>query len=397
MRSYSMIAFRGALLTAAFALSAFAAGAQAQNYDLRVLHVFGAAVYPNSSVQFDSAGNLYGTTELGGATDGGAIYKIANDRARTESILHSFDPIGPQNSPVEPQGVVIDSSTGDIYGTTRYGGDLSCCDGISSVGGGQIYKLAPDGTYTMLRAFNKDRDGVFPSSVIRDPQGNLYGMLQAGAGNNIYPTLFRYAADGTFTVLHVFRGYGFYRASPLIRDRAGNFYGPIYSPDGINCGSIYKLSRDGTYTTLHSFTGGADECYPGDLSGDQAGNLYGTASGQNTIGQNTVVFKLTADGTFTTLLTFMRGVGPFNHWTINPVLPVAGNLYGTADYLRFSDNRRYDTLFEIAPDGTYTRLFDFGANQHPDSGLTLQHGRLYGTAGVSGSRAEVYSFGVAPQ
>lgn len=397
MRSNRHLMLRGALLASTFALAAFATAAVAQTYDFRVLHRFakpGDAVYLNSGVQFDGAGDLYGTAEMGGATNGGAIYKIANDGARTESVLYSFDPADAQGDSIQPTGVVVEPSTGDIYGTTRYGGDLTCCVGYSSIGVGQIYKLAPDGTYTMLLAFNKDRDGVFPGPVIRDPQGNLYGMLQAGAGDNIYPTLFKYAADGTFTLLHVFRGYGFYRESPLIRDRAGNFYGPIYSPDGINCGSIYKLSRDGTYTTLHSFTGGADECYPGDLSGDQAGNLYGTAGGQNT-----VVFKLAADGTFTTLHTFTRGVGPFGHWTISPVLPVAGNLYGTADYLRFSDNRRYDTLYEITPDGTYTRLFDFGANQSPIGflGLTLQHGSLYGTATSTNRFDEVYSFGAAPQ
>lgn len=409
MRSYSMIAFRGALLASAVALAAFATAVSAQSYDLRVVHNFSGApddgMFPEPGVQFDSAGNLYGTTQYGGAFDGGTIYKIAKDG--TESILYSFEPANSQSDAIDsehpnsvnPNGIVIDSSTGDIYGSTMY--DVTGH-------GGQIYKLAADGTFTTLYTFGVGTGLVNLRGLIRDPQGNLYGIVNSVNGPGVQYRLFKFAVDGTFTVLHAF-----VNASPLylplIRDKAGNLYGAAAFYTG--GGAIYKVAPDGTFTTLYLFANGVDgsSSPSSGLAGDQAGNLYGATMNHASSGPRrgywSTVFKLAPDGTFTTIYA-SRSL-PSN--TLVPyvyaVLPVDGTVYGLSSVPAITlPNQSLRTLFTIAPDGAYTKLHDFletnSYGNFVDRGpLVLEHGRVYGTIKSTGISpyGTIFSLGITPQ
>jgi uncharacterized repeat protein (TIGR03803 family) len=357
MRMDRATSFRGALLASVIALTAFAACAQAQTYNLRVIHRFTGAPNdgesPEVGVVFDGAGNLYGTTVYGGTYDGGTIFKIAKDG--TETILHSFEHA---EEPVLPGEVTIDPASGDVYGTTYQGGG-----GCAYNGCGEIYKLAADGTFTELHAFG-DTDGGPNAPLVLDPQGNLYGSTS--------DTVFEYGADGTFTTLHTFTGPdGARLSSGVIRDRAGNLYGVTNKGGANDDGTIYKLAPDGTLTTLYSFTGGADGSNPyWSLAGDRAGNLYGTTWPA----PHGTVFKLAPDGTFTTLYTFTGGAdGDYP----NVLLPISGNLYGTTNSGGENGN---GTVFKLAPDGTFTVLHAFTLREgRSEAGLALKYGKLFGT------------------
>jgi uncharacterized repeat protein (TIGR03803 family) len=373
-------------LASAIALAAFAACVQAQTYNLRVIHRFSGAPDDGSSpitgVQFDSAGNLYGATDKGGTYNKGTVFKIA--KSGTETILHSFD--GKAGGLV-PREVTVDPATGDLYGITEYGGEG---DGN---GDGLIYKVAADGTFTILHIFDAVHDGFYPSGrLVLDPQGNLYGS-SAGGGGGGYGTVFEYGTNGTFTVLHAFTGAD--GAGPyggVIRDRAGNLYGVTTTGGADNDGTIYRLAPDGTLTTLYTFTGGTDGENPYSLVGDQAGNLYGTTS--TNWG---TIFKLAPDGTFTTLYAFTLGVD--GHMP-SALLPIGGNLYGTS-----SDggiDHDYGAVFKVAPDGTFTVLYSFEKRDgiRPDAPLTLKYGRLFGTTSdnvADTGRGTVFSLGVVRQ
>jgi uncharacterized repeat protein (TIGR03803 family) len=395
MRSCRNISFRGALLAAAFALVAFAAAPSAQSYDLRVVHGFSGppddGETPSAGVRFDSAGNLYGTTEYGGAFDGGTIYKIAKDG--TESILHSFEVSG-----TYPE-LAIDPVTGDLYGTIVLGHQGHNCDQECD----QLYKLAPDGTFTVLHTFGSGSDGYTPSAVIRDTQGNLYGTTTNG-GSYGEGTVFEYTADGTYKILHAFEkssGYypGYYPGGSVIRDEAGNLYGVTIIGAGLtDCGTIYRLAPDGNFTILHKFGRDPavdDGCHPASLSAGQAGTLYGTTnyapSGYFT------VFKFTSDGTLTTLHRFTYNP-VYSIWGVNPVLAVNGTLYGSVSAAVEAPK---GLLFKIAPDGTYTELYQLGNGSGVGTvgRLTLKSGRLYGTTVYSdkgtGIPTAVFSLGVA--
>ena len=118
----------------------------------------------------DSAGNLYGTTELGGAANTGVAYKL--DTTGHETVLYSFTGGADGAYPV---GVIRDSA-GNLYGTTDSGG---------AANSGVVYKLDTAGHETVLYSFTGGADGAQPfAGVIRDSAGNLYGTTHAGGTAN---------------------------------------------------------------------------------------------------------------------------------------------------------------------------------------------------------------------
>ena len=388
MHSDRAKSFRGALCALVIALSAFAACAQAQTYNLRVIHRFsggpGDGSIPETGVQFDRAGNLYGTTSGGGANYRGALFEIATDG--TETILHSFD----SEYSVVPGDVVIDRATGDLYGTTTQGGEN---------GNGEIYKRAANGSFTILHDFDDAQGDHAPAaSLFLDGQGNLYGTTIGGGGRGV-GTVFEYGADGSYRVLHVFKGPdGTDPLNGVIRDKAGNLYGLTEEGGVNNGGTVYKLAPDGTLTTLHTFPGFANATPPGGgpLIRDNAGNLYGTTYGIP--GYPPIygtVFKLAPDGTFTTLYTFTGGIDGLY---ANALLPIGRNFYGTTED---GGDDGFGAVFKLTRDGTFTVLHSFTLldGVFPQSGLTLKHGRLFGTTSASSPRVgsgggTVFSLGV---
>jgi len=143
---------------------------------------------------------LYGTT-TGGTTDGwGNVFKIGQDG--TESVLFPFNGAGDGGTPYS--GLIADPQ-GNLYGTTVLGGikeHIYCTSGC-----GAVYELAPNGTEKVLHAFvyHAGADGAFPyGGLTRDNQGDLYGTstgnkLDAGDGK-----IFKVAKDGTYTLLFSF-------------------------------------------------------------------------------------------------------------------------------------------------------------------------------------------------
>jgi uncharacterized repeat protein (TIGR03803 family) len=145
-----------------------------------VIYTLGAEALPAGAPVFDHAGNLYGATSDGGAKDRGTVYRLTRKKNGkwTKKILYAFNG-GDGYHPVD--GLVLDSA-GNIYGTTLLGGDGY---GRHSYGNGVVFELvAPvgKGTYTenILWYFN-GTDGSGPEdSVILDGAGNLYGTTLYG-------------------------------------------------------------------------------------------------------------------------------------------------------------------------------------------------------------------------
>ena len=144
-----------------------------------VLHSFTGGAdggYPEyAGLIQDSAGNLYGTTSVGGALGYGVVFKL--DTTGTETVLYNFTGGADGGS---PQSGVIQDSAGNLYGTALYGGDLSCRLG-ASFGCGVVFKLDTTGRETVLYSFTGGSDGANPiASLIQDSAGNLYGTASAG-------------------------------------------------------------------------------------------------------------------------------------------------------------------------------------------------------------------------
>ena len=328
------------------------------NWTLAILYAFTGAdgANPYAGLIFDAAGNLYGTTYLGGSTacpyGCGVVFKLKPnpDGTWTESVLHSFT--GPDGA--APLAGLIFDAAGNLYGTTANGG---------ADNNGVVFKLTPgpDGTWTesVLYSFTGGADGANPwlAGLVFDAAGNLYGMTEGGGGSGRGVVLkLTPNPDGTWTesVLHSFTGPdGSFPFAGLILDAAGNLYGT--TDDGGSggctdgCGVVFKLAPnpDGTWTesVLYSFRllGGGARPHAG-LTFDAAGNLYGTTlkGGAYDYG---VVFKLapSSTGWKETVLHTFGGLGKY------PFAPVifdpAGNLYGTTS----SGSSNYGLVFEIAP------------------------------------------------
>ena len=399
------------ILTGAATLAALASLDPA-HAGLRVLHAFAGyssdGRYPDGVLVKDSAGNLYGTTVWGGSSPEccGTVFKLAADG--TESVLHSFTS-GSDGS--EPDGLIMDEAR-NLYGTTGYGGSAGCDD----IGCGTVFEVAPDGAETVLYAFPGGAGGTFPNSgVIMDKAGNLYGTTTEGGTVNTNcqgsgcGTVFKLAPNGTETVLYTFAGGsdGDTPQAGLIEDSAGNLYGTTSEggnnscTDGFGCGTVFKIAPDGTETTLYTFKGGTDGARPDSaLIAGSAGNFYGETSegggtGCSGYGCGTV-FELAADGTETVLHAFAGGndgIGP----SAGLIMDKAGNLYGTtggggSGNCSIGEDLGCGTIFEIAPDGTETVLHAFlNVRSHgydPVAGLIKDKaGNLFGTTEEGGIRS----------
>jgi uncharacterized repeat protein (TIGR03803 family) len=122
---------------------------------------------PVAGVIADASGNLYGTTVTGGAHNSGTVFKVT--ATGTETVLYSFTGGSDGSQPFA--GLIADAS-GNLYGTTNGGG---------ASGNGTVFKVTPSGTETVLYSFTGGSDGSNPrAGLIADASGNLYGTTSFG-------------------------------------------------------------------------------------------------------------------------------------------------------------------------------------------------------------------------
>lgn len=333
----------------------------------------GDARVPTSKLMRDAAGNLYGTTLAGGASNLGTVFKI--DRFGKETLLHSFQ--GSDGSEPFYGGLIMDLA-GNLYGTTSAGG---------SYGNGTVFKLDPSGNETVLHSF-QGTDGDAPyGGLIRDWTGNLYGTTSAG-GSYGSGTVFKLDPSGNETVLHDFQGAddGATPYAALIMDLAGNLYGTTVLGGSYGSGTVFKVNASGNETVLHSFQGGADGINPyAGLIMDHAGRLYGTTDGGGTYGAGTV-FRVEPSGKETVLHSFEG-----NNDGANPdgglVMDWAGDLFGTTVFGGGADDD--GTVFMLDPNGKEFVLHSFQGRDgfEPFADLiTDPAGNLFGTTNGGGSQ-----------
>jgi len=235
-----------------------------------ILHAFQGG--PNdgsghiSALTRDSAGNLYGTAEVGGANGVGAVFEITGG---SEKLLYSF--LHSSSDGGAPWGGVVRDSAGNLYGTTEGGGANSV---------GTAFKLTAGGAESWLYSFpGTPGQQIAFAGVIRDGAGNLYGTTFNGGAFGSNGTVYKLNKTGTATTfLFSFNQTdGGEPYGPLVRDKAGNLYGTTTMGGANASGSVFKIDTSGNETILHSF-GGSDGADPfAGLILDSAGNLYGVA------------------------------------------------------------------------------------------------------------------------
>jgi uncharacterized repeat protein (TIGR03803 family) len=424
---------RLAMIPAIFAVTVLVTGTPAVAETERILHGFsnnGLGEFAYMGLIFDSAGNLYGTTGAGGAYGAGTVFELSPTASGgwTQKLLHNFGNGSDGQSPWG--GSLLMDGSGNLYGTTRYGG-TSLCDSLNPVGCGAVFELVhnSDGSWTekVLHNFGGGTDEDGPNGyhpyggLAMDAAGNLYGttlyggtyggtegfggvvfeLSPSGSGNWTEQLLWSFGLEGDGT---------FPQCTPVF-DKAGNLYGTTLSGSGSSAGGIvFELSPGASGWTeriIFQFdvdddpqTGNAPQA---GVVFDANGNLYGTTGYGGPYFRGDV-FELSPSGggTWTETILHTFGYGDGNTPDAGVILDASGNVYGTT----FSGGQGgAGTVYELSPAAgglwTETILHDFRTTvsdgNFPETGLVMDsHGNLYGTTADGGHGGDGTVFEVTP-
>jgi len=303
---------------------------------------------------------------------------------------------------VSPWSGLIQGRDGNFYGTDGGTGVVHCT----------VFKITSDGTLTPLWQFGNlstNADGDSPlAGLVQGSDGDFYGTASRG-GTNRAGTVFKITSTGTLTTLWQFGSLsnqmdGASPSAGLIQGGDGDFYGTTSGDGQHNYGTVFRIGADGSFTSLHQFvnlvTDGAGP--NGILTQGRDGNFYGTTSGGGT-NNNGTVFKITAEGTLTTIWHFgslsnnMDGKWPL----AGLVQGSDGSFYGMAAYL---GTKLGGTAFQITTTGTLTVVWQFRSLPNAADGATPlarlvqgSDGSFYGTTafgGTNGSYGTVFKLTV---
>ena len=226
------------------------------------------------AMSFDPAGNLYGTATQEGYDRCGTVFELAhNGNQWTFNLLWTFT--GYSDGCSSWSGVIFDQA-GNLYGTTTEGGANEF---------GTVFELSPSGqswSLTPLHQFVNSSDGHDSfGNLVFDSSGDLFGTNRYGGsgGEGGIFELSPYNGSWNLSVLQSFRGEAAGPQGPLLRDSAGNLYGTSLETGNYGWGNVFKLAPSGsgfTYTDLYDFTGGSDGGWPtAQIVMDANGNLFG--------------------------------------------------------------------------------------------------------------------------
>lgn len=457
MSSIRLVFSKGRLLVVALAAALCASSAVAASWKEKVLYSFQGipdGAVPVGAIVFDEAGNLYGATEWAGAdncpgtTQCGIVYQlqppIQKGQAWTENILYTFQGKN-ANDGGGPQGGLLIDSSGNLYGTTAYGGKGNCTLLGTNVGCGTVFKLSPPqqkgGTWSehVIYSFQGDKDGYAPHGDLgSDSTGNLYGATQFGGGgggfscDGFYPycgTVFELSPpkqkSGKWTekVLYAFQNKkdGALPNGSLTLGKRGQLYGTTYCGGDAGCknlgggdGVIFRLNPSAkeygawTYRVIHGFRGGSkDGGGPRDgVIFDDHGNLYGTTVGGGG-NHRGVLFELkppmnrSGNWRIVILHSFSFGSDGVSPET-RPTFDSSGNLYGTALGGKSGDGVVYQLTPSKGTKWTFALLYNFlGApdGYSPEARIVLDDaGHAFSTTayGGTGSQGSGTAFQVWP-
>lgn len=204
--------------------------------------------HANGGLIFDSQGNLYGTTMVGGKNGTGTVFKLSHDadkHAWQEDVLYSFRASRSGDGNYPKMGLVLDNR-GNLYGTTWGGGSSNC-------GCGAVFELTPSNqqwTETVLYAFTAEGAGTTNPLIFNSDQTVLYGAGPGGVFQLAYK-------DGQWNESEVYSfGYDTNDIVGITRDTSNNLYGVLIN-GGSGQGLAFELTyQNGAWTenTIYTFS-----------------------------------------------------------------------------------------------------------------------------------------------
>lgn len=190
--------------------------------------------FPIAALAPGTNGNFYGTTETGGSNGKGNIFKVTPAGAFT--LLYSFT--GGTDG-YSPAGALVRASDGNFYGATKH----STLMGFEFYG--TFFRVTPAGAFSTVYTLNgATGDGFYPyAGLVEAVDGNFYGTTHDGGAYG-KGTLFRLTPNGGYTVLLSFDGFavGANPESALIEGSEGSLYGTTTTGGTGGAGTIFRLA-----------------------------------------------------------------------------------------------------------------------------------------------------------
>jgi uncharacterized repeat protein (TIGR03803 family) len=300
----------------------------------------------------------------------------------TLQVLHPFLSPGPGF----PASGVLQTSDGSLYGTTSQGDSLE-----GGNGSGTIYRITPDGQISVLYVFDGTLGYYAAAGLVQGNDGNFYGAPRTGAGGTIQ-SFYRITSGGNITnfcsLYSATNGFQVDYAMILAND--GNFYGTTtyggagYSEenDAYDGGTVFKLTADGNYTVINSFVGTNGFEPVGRLMQAKNGYIYGATSSGGLYGNGTV-FCISTNGEFQMVYSFANTAD----FTPQGGLVEArdGWLYGMA---ADNDNDGAGLIYKVSTNGDFVQVaqLDASCGQYPVGSLVMGDDcKLYGVAELGGT------------
>lgn len=298
---------------------------------------------PNGGLVLDTAGNLFGTTDMGGTQNIGTVFELSpGSGGWSESILHAF---GGRGDGAKPMAGLIMDGAGNLYGTAAGGGAYD---------GGAVFEVSPGSSgwtesviYSLCPGNNCSSGLTILARVALDSHGDLFGVTEFG-GSGPYGTVFEVRprkGGWRGKTIHSFTGPdgGHPDSAGVIFDKAGSFYGTTAADGAFGNGTVYRFSpqKGGRWAEaiLYNFRSGSSEgSLNSGLAMDATGNLFGangtggsgSCNGSSGCG---MVYEITPrnhrKSTYRALHTFTGGADgglPSG----DPILDQSGTIYGNA-------------------------------------------------------------------
>lgn len=340
-------------------------------------------------------GTLYGTTSIGGSTEGsecarfgcGVVFRIG--KSGSERVLYRFkggsDGASPESGLTELGG--------SLYGTTTFGGGGCGC--------GAVFKISTTGAERAIYGFKgyKEGDGENPeyNETPLAYKGALYGLTDGGGSSNL-GTVYEVAPSGKERVLHTFGLKPKDGANPIgnLIAHDGMLYGSAYNGGTANNGVIFAITTSGKERIIYNFQGGSDGGAPNSLIAVN-GVFYGTTTyggGSSCFSGCGTVFAVTTAGKENVIYRFQGGssdgANPGSGTSLVTVTHHKDMLYGTTDdggCPGGSPSGLCGTIFSVSTSGVENVLFEFQGffnGSTPLAPLVSTDGVLYGTTYLGG-------------
>lgn len=280
--------------------------------------------YPTAGLTAGNDGGFYGSTRGPGPNGAWTSFFRITSTGNFTNIVSLY---GDTNG-FQPEYAMLQASDGNLYGTTTYGG-AGYNENSGSSGGGTVFKFTPEGNFTLLNSFIGTNGFQPMGRLMESSNGNIYGTTALG-GQFSRGTIFSISVAGGFQVIHSFdNADGIAPQAGLVEARNGWLYGTGVDDGFYGYGAIFRASTNGNIEPVAFFNGSNGRFPVGSLVQGDGDELFGVAKLGGLYDGGTA-FRLTTNNVIQVIASFSDTTG---RWPTELTKGGDGNFYGTTAVL----------------------------------------------------------------